>query len=95
MFAKTAQTRKAVLYTGRVQGVGFRYTVQLAARGFDVTGYVCNLPDGRVELVAEGPTGDVVDFLDDVRERLGQHIRNEQIDTQPVTGEFRGFEIRH
>ena len=43
-----------ILYEGRVQGVGFRYTTKSVANGFEVTGTVRNLTDGRVELVAEG-----------------------------------------
>src|SRR5471030_2081507 len=46
--------RMKVFYSGRVQGVGFRYTARTVAAGFEITGYVRNLPDGRVELVAEG-----------------------------------------
>ena len=46
--------RATVFYAGRVQGVGFRYTAREIACGYDVAGYVCNLPDGRVELVVEG-----------------------------------------
>ena len=48
--------RRRVHFSGRVQGVGFRFTCQVARPGFDVAGYVRNLPDGRVELVAEGDT---------------------------------------
>jgi acylphosphatase len=51
--------RVTVFYSGRVQGVGFRVTVRQIARGFDVTGAVRNLFDGRVELVAEGEKGEV------------------------------------
>jgi len=46
--------RRRLYYSGHVQGVGFRYTCQSLARGFDVAGYVRNLPCGRVELVVEG-----------------------------------------
>jgi acylphosphatase len=53
------------------------------------------LPDGRVELVAEGEKHELVAFLDDVRERMVRQIRDELVDTQPATGEFSGFEIRH
>lgn len=87
--------RRTVLYTGRVQGVGFRYTTQGIARRYDVTGYVRNLPDGRVELVAEGDRNELAAFLDDVRERMRTHIRDEKIDRGPANGEFGAFEIRH
>ena len=62
---------------------------------FAVTGYVRNLPDGRVELVAEGTSAEVDAFLKDVRERFSGHLRDERIDVGPATGEYRGFEIQH
>ena len=43
-----------ILYSGQVQGVGFRYTAKTVAAGFEIAGIVRNLPDGRVELIAEG-----------------------------------------
>lgn len=90
-----ATQRRTVYYTGRVQGVGFRYTTRSIAGRFDVGGFVRNLPDGRVELVAEGEPHELAVFLDEVRERMGVQIRDEKVDTQPATGEFAGFDIRH
>jgi acylphosphatase len=87
--------RRTVLYTGHVQGVGFRYTAQGIARRYDVTGYVRNLPDGRVELVAEGDRNELAAFLDDVRERMRNQIRDEKVDRGPPNGEFSDFSIRH
>lgn len=95
MSANTGNIRKSVLYKGHVQGVGFRYTTQSIARRYDVTGHVRNLPDGRVELVAEGEKHELNAFLDDVRERMVRYIRDERVDTQSASGEFAGFEIRH
>jgi len=95
MSASPADLHKRVLYRGHVQGVGFRYTTQSIAKRYDVRGFVQNLPDGRVELVAEGEKHELVAFLDDVRERMVRQIRDELVDTQPATGEFSGFEIRH
>ncbi len=67
--------RVTARYTGRVQGVGFRYTVQALAERFAVVGYVRNEPDGSVELVAEGPRGAVGAFLAAVEDsRLGRYI---------------------
>jgi acylphosphatase len=95
MSASSANLRKKVLYQGHVQGVGFRYTTQSIAKRYDVTGFVRNLPDGRVELVAEGEKHELVAFLDDIRERMVRYIRDERVDTLAASGEFTSFEIRH
>jgi acylphosphatase len=87
--------RHTVTYTGHVQGVGFRYTTHSIARDHEVTGYVRNLPDGRVELVVEGDRRETDTFLEAIRDRLGNHIRDECRDIGPATGEFSTFEIRH
>lgn len=84
-----------MFYQGHVQGVGFRYTAQSIAKRYNVTGFVRNLPDGRVELVAEGENHELAAFLDDVRERMIRYIRDERVDTQAASGEFTSFEIRH
>jgi acylphosphatase len=72
--------RRHLFYSGRVQGVGFRYTAQRIARSFAVTGWVRNLPDGRVELIVEGDS--MAGNIDGV----------EQLD-EAATGEFSGFQI--
>lgn len=84
-----------VFYEGRVQGVGFRYTARRVAAGFDVAGYVRNLPDGRVELVASGEQDEVDDFLAAMRDsELAGHIGNESAAEIGATAGLRGFEIR-
>ncbi len=86
--------RMRVLYSGQVQGVGFRYTVRSVANGFEVTGSVRNLPDGRVELVAEGATDELDGFRQAIRESgLDHFIRKEDVSWQEADGTFRGFEI--
>jgi acylphosphatase len=90
-----AVQRRTVYYKGQVQGVGFRYTTHSIARGRKVTGYVRNMPDGRVELVVEGETHETDAFLGEVRDRFFNFIRDERCDTGPATGEFSGFDIRH
>ena len=83
-----------VLYSGSVQGVGFRYSVKSVATGFDLTGTVRNLPSGEVELVAEGVRGELEAFREAIRESgLDHFIRNEDISWQEAKSEFRGFEI--
>lgn len=88
--------RLQVFYSGRVQGVGFRYTVKSLAPGYEITGTVRNLPDGRVELVAEGAPGELEAFQQAVRESgLGRLIRHEEVHWSDARGGFRGFEIAH
>ena len=83
-----------IFYKGSVQGVGFRYTVKSVAAGFEVTGQVRNLPDGRVELLAEGAKAELEAFRQAIREGGLEHfIRNEDAGWSAATGEFRGFEI--
>lgn len=83
-----------VHYNGRVQGVGFRYTVKTLAQGFEITGAVRNLPDGRVELEAEGAVAELEDFLRAVREsEVGSFIKGEHAEWREGTNKFRGFVI--
>jgi acylphosphatase len=86
--------RLSVFYSGTVQGVGFRYTVRMLAGGFDVTGRVRNLPDGRVELLAEGRKDELSAFQQAIREsELGHFIRREEVIWAEPAGGLRGFEI--
>lgn len=83
-----------VLYSGRVQGVGFRYTAKTVATGFDITGTVRNLADGRVELIAEGQRSELDDYRTALRDAgLAGFIRDEKVDWSDAKNEFRGFEI--
>jgi acylphosphatase len=82
-----------VHYTGRVQGVGFRATAESIAARYPVTGTVRNLPDGRVELLAEGSRADVEAFLAAVRARFARHIAAESADWQPATGRYTSFDV--
>jgi acylphosphatase len=85
--------RRTVYYSGQVQGVGFRYTASNLAAGYDVAGYVRNLPDGRVELVAEGSAEEINRFLDDIAHTMRRYIRQSEAHCSPSTGEFRDFGI--
>ena len=86
----------SIRYEGKVQGVGFRATVLGLARGFDIAGSVRNLMDGCVELIAQGDSKEIEEFLSAIREsHLNGHIQHEhegRIDTDSLP-HFRGFKI--
>ena len=88
--------RVTVLYSGRVHGVGFRVTARHLACGYDVTGTVRNLPDGRVELIAEGARDELKSFLVGIAEsELSGFIAKQHETWQPAQGNLRGFAIVH
>ena len=80
--------RMTVFYSGRVQGVGFRYTVTQIAERFAVAGYVQNLPDGRVRLVAEGVAAQLKSFIEAVDDRMSRYIDQKTAGQTDATGEF-------
>jgi acylphosphatase len=85
-----------VFYEGNVQGVGFRWSVRNIAKGFDVTGSVRNLRDGRVELLVAGDDEEVRAFLDAIlQSELRAHIKKHSESPLAEPPAFRGFEIRH
>jgi len=87
------ETCRRVFYEGYVQGVGFRYRAMQIASEYSVTGLVRNLPDGRVELVAEGEETEVREFLDRVKESMSQHIRRAVESREPCSHEYGDFSI--
>jgi acylphosphatase len=87
--------RRRVHYSGRVQGVGFRYTAVSVARRHAVSGYVQNLSDGRVVLEAEADGAELDRFLADLGETMREYVRETQSESAPPTGEFRGFQVRY
>jgi len=87
--------RRTVLFSGRVQGVGFRYTSRNIALKYDVRGYVRNLADGRVELLMEGSEDDMNSVVEEIRRKMSAFIRGVSLQSAPATGEFDQFFIRH
>lgn len=87
--------RVHVFFSGRVQGVGFRYTAREVACGYEVTGVVRNLHDGRVEMIAEAEETEAQAFLQGLRDsQLGNYIRGEDVTWKPATGEYKQFEVQ-
>lgn len=86
---------REIHFSGHVQGVGFRATTRLIASGLDVTGYVMNLPDGRVKLAAEGLASELDLLEQQIAERMADHLSETTRDIRPATGQFADFQIRY
>jgi acylphosphatase len=88
--------RRRVTYSGQVQGVGFRMTARRLSTGYPISGYVRNLPDGRVEIVAQGEPEVLSQYLQAVQREFAEMIRDCDEVIEPSDGEsFAGFTIRH
>ena len=87
--------RRTCHFSGRVQGVGFRYTVNHAANRYDLPGYVKNLPDGRVELVMEGEEKEMDALVNEITRQMSGFIKDVKCQTSKATGEFQDFTVRH
>ena len=83
-----------VYYIGRVHGVGFRFTTQDLARDLRVLGWVKNLRDGRVELMAEAQEDTLKDFLSRIYQYFSAYIQDVEINWQEARNEFGDFQIR-
>jgi acylphosphatase len=83
-----------VLYLGNVQGVGFRFTAEDLAKKYSLKGWVKNLADSRVQVVAEGEEEKLSIFLAELSREMSSHIREEKVSWEPGTGEFKKFQIR-
>jgi acylphosphatase len=84
---------KRVIFIGRVQGVGFRYTAHRIAHRHQLTGFVRNLPDGTVEMLAQGPAGDIDDCIRDIKEYFGDYLRETIIQEIPPDPKYKDFRI--
>lgn len=85
---------ETVYFSGHVQGVGFRYTTLQVAKEYEVTGFVCNLPDGRVQLEAEGAKPEIEAFLRGLAEAMPGYIRKTERASARRPAQFQGFVIR-
>jgi len=85
---------ESVYFTGRVQGVGFRYAALQVAKEFEVAGFVCNLPDGRVQLEAEGRAEEVAAFVTALEERMHGYIRKTERNARVRAPQFSGFAVK-
>ena len=85
---------ETVHFSGRVQGVGFRYNVLQVAKEYDVCGEVRNLTDGRVKLELEGARGDIDDLVEAIKDRMHGYVRGVERERASRPPQFQGFSIR-
>ncbi len=85
--------QKTVIISGRVQGVGFRYTTYNLAESFDIQGTVQNMPDGTVKIVAEGENDEIESFIDTLADTMQRYITEVCVDQRPATKQYKTFEI--
>ncbi len=88
-----ADNAKLINFKGRVQGVGFRYTALRIASRCELTGYVKNLPDGSVEMLAQGDPQDIRDCVDDIKESFRANISDVNINDAPYDNSYESFLI--
>ena len=86
---------REIHYSGRVQGVGFRYTTHRVAQGFRVVGFVKNLPDGRVQLVVEGESAELDAFLGKLSDAVGGMVQSAEAHSGPAQNLWIDFSIQH
>jgi len=84
---------KHVIFIGRVQGVGFRYTAHRIAYRYRLAGFVRNLPDGTVEMLAQGPPQDIDDCIQDIKEYFGDYLRETRVQEIPTDPKYKDFRI--
>lgn len=82
-----------IIFIGRVQGVGFRFTAHRMAQRHQLSGFVRNLPDGTVEMLAQGPVHDIDDCIRDINVYFCDYIRETRIQEMPIDPKHRDFKI--
>ena len=90
---ESMQIAKHVIFVGRVQGVGFRFTVLSAANRCGLAGVVRNIPDGNVEMIAQGNPGDIDECIRQIQQTFASYINETKIEEIPYDPEYEGFKI--
>lgn len=88
-----SQTAKSIIFIGRVQGVGFRFTAFDIANRYGLTGLVRNLPDGTVGMLAQGRPDDIADCVRDIEESFAGYIRETKIEEIHPDPQYKDFKI--
>jgi acylphosphatase len=84
---------KHIIFTGRVQGVGFRFTAHRIARLNQLKGFIRNLPNGSVEMLAQGYSEDVDDCIENIKESFAGYIKDTEIEELPLDPRYKDFKI--
>jgi acylphosphatase len=82
-----------IVFIGRVQGVGFRFTAHSVANRYGIAGFVRNLPDGTVEMLAQGSDEDIDECIGDIKESLCGYVRETRIEEVPIDPRYKEFKI--
>lgn len=85
---------KHIIFQGRVQGVGFRYTALRIASGLNLNGYVRNLPDGTVEMQIQGPAHDLEQCIQEIKDYFQSNLRDTKVVDQPPQPSLQDFRIK-
>jgi acylphosphatase len=88
-----SQIAKHIIFSGQVQGVGFRFTAFNIANRHQLTGFVRNLPDGTVEMLIQGTSGAIDDCIRDIEKEFGGYIRETEIKEIPPNPLYTDFKI--
>jgi len=88
-----SQVAKHIIFTGHVQGVGFRFTARDIAHRYGLTGMVRNLMDGTVEMIAQGPVEDIDRCIQDIQDAFTGYIRQTKIKEIPPNPQYKEFQI--
>ena len=87
------QSAKHIIFTGRVQGVGFRFTAYGIAKRYQLNGMVRNLPNGSVEMIAQGDSEDVADCIRDIQESFAGYVSKTETEDAPLAPDLKEFKI--
>ena len=87
------QAAKRIIFTGRVQGIGFRFTALDTANRLNLVGTVRNLPNGTVEMMAQGPIQDIDDCIRNIEQSLESYIKQTKIEEIPLNPQYKDFRI--
>jgi acylphosphatase len=87
------QTSRHIIFTGHVQGVGFRYTARSIANRYEIIGFARNLPDGSVEMFAQGTTEDIDACIEEIQAEFRGYIQDTQIEAVPPNPQYSDFRI--